>query len=539
MASKPVPFLAPSRSVLMMTDESLALYNVHANFVKLVGVVPWSDEGFVESVTDTLVKKCSGSIMVLNDMVEQHYRKEKLPKVGALDRAGVLRRKLAVVFPNHPVRAALPMKGDNKFAGDYYLFTGVPATQPYKMTVQAIEKSFMPVAGYGTLPVESAGMIDTLSQNLAKETKRKKSKWVVFIGQHVNGGLRQIVTKDGELALTRITPIVDSDIDPGLWANEVSQEFTATMSYLSRFGYAQEDGLDVIVISNPEAQQALEAMITVSCYLTVLTSNDAAKKLGVRIGAQEDGRLADPLHVAWSGRKAVLDLPLKSAHLDKVMQPRKIASGFMLLGTLAFLGTAYYVSTTGQKLYQVDADIKLAKEQRLEVENLYRREVESKKKIGIDLDKFFNTINLYNDLNKRSFDSQEWAKDIAKNLGHNIRFDDFSVKYVGDSAAPSSGNRGRGRGQPKSYIEANLSMSFPPDIEIELGNRSIKALRTRIDEHLGKGYTVTVTKELQDLAAAKDFSDEVGYNLSSVRRNRGSQKAVDLTAAIMIRKDVQ
>ena len=532
MASKPMPFLAPSRSVLMMTDESLALYNVHSNFVRLVGVVPWVDESFVEKVTQLLLKKCSGSVLLLNDMVEQHYRKEKLPQVGALDRAGVLRRKLAVVFPNHPVRAALAMKTEKKMPGNYFLFTGVPVTQPYKMTIQALEKSFLPIAGYGTLPVESAGMIDVLSQNLAKETKRKKSKWVVFIGQHVNGGLRQIVTKDGELALTRITPIVDSDIDPGLWANEVSQEFTATMSYLARFGYAQEDGLDVIVISNPEAQQALEAMITASCYLTVLTVSDAAKKLGIRIGVQEDQRLADPLHIAWSGRKATLDLPLKSKDLDTVMQPRQVASGFMMLATVAFIAAVYFVSMTGQKLYEVDADIKLAKDQRVQVENLYRREVESKKKIGIDLDKFFNAINLYNDLSKQSFDSLQWAKDVTTNLGHNIRFDDFSVRFV--SAA------GKNRYGPVGHIEANLNMSFPPEVEVELGNRSVKALRSRIDEHLGKGYTVSVTKELQDLAATGDYSDEVGYNVDASRRNRRNPNELkDLTAAIMIRKDVQ
>ncbi|MEC7576725.1 MAG: hypothetical protein VX468_05295, partial [Pseudomonadota bacterium] len=124
MASKPVPFMAPSRTVLMMTDESLAIYNVRAGFVRLEGVVPWVDEQFIDKTLGVLSKKCSGSVLLLNDMVEQHYRKEKLPKVGALDRTGVIRRKLAVVFPNHPVRAALAMKSDKKQPGDYYLFTG-------------------------------------------------------------------------------------------------------------------------------------------------------------------------------------------------------------------------------------------------------------------------------------------------------------------------------------------------------------------------------------------------------------------------------
>lgn len=536
MASKPMPLMAPSRTVLMMTDESLAIYNVRSGFVKLEGVVPWVDEQFIDKTLTVLAKKCTGSILLLNDMVEQHYRKEKLPKVGALDRTGVLRRKLAVVFPNHPVRAALAMKSDKKTPGDYYLFTGVPVTQPFKLTMEAVNKSYGQVFGYATLPVESAGMISDLAQNLAKETKRKKSKWVVFIGQHVNGGLRQIVTKDGELALTRITPIVDSDIDPGLWASEVAQEFTATMSYLSRFGYAQEDGLDVIVISNPEASQALEAMITVSCYLTVMTIADAAKKIGVRIGPQDDLRLADPLHVAWVGRKMALDLPLKSKDLDKIMQPRQMANAVMMLATVSFLGAIYFVSVTGQKLYQVDADIKLAKEQHVQVENMYKREVESKKKIGIDLDKFFNAINLYNDLSVKNFDSLAWAKDITQNLGHNIRFDDFSLRYV----APATTGNNR-YNQSKGQIEATLAMSFPQEVEVELGNISVKALRARLEKYFGDEYKVIVTKELQDAASVSTLSDEVGYNIgANPQRNQTRQKSQqDLTAEIMIRKDLK
>tara|TARA_R110002124_G_scaffold64985_2_gene177996 strand:- start:816980 stop:818584 length:1605 start_codon:yes stop_codon:yes gene_type:complete len=534
MASKPLPFLAPSRTVLMMTDESLVIYNVHANFVKMLGIIAWSDEGFVEKTMALLDKKSSGSVLVLNDMVEQHYRKEKLPKVGMLDKAGVLRRKLAVVFPNHPVRAALVMKTDKKQAGSYYLFAGVPVTQPFNLTIQALEKSYVAISGYGALPIESAEMVSSLAQILSKETKRKKSKWVVFIGQHVNGGLRQIVTKDGELALTRITPIVDSDIDPGLWANEVSQEFTATMSYLSRFGYAQEDGLDVIIIANPEATQALEAMITASCYLTVLSAADAAKKLSLRIGMQEDLRLADPLHVAWSGRKVALDLPLRSQGLDKVMQPRQAASVFMFLATVAFIGAIYFVSITGQRLYQVEADIKLAEDQHLQVENLYRREVESKKKIGIDLDKFFNAINLYNELSSENFDALKWARGVADSLGHNIRFDDFAIRFV-----PHEGAQNRRGPKKKGYIEANMSMSFPQEIEIERGNRSVQALRSRLAESLGSDYVVTVTKELQDLASVDVFSDEVGYDVKARVPTSAGQGDKDLGASIMIRKDVK
>ena len=167
---------------------------------------------------------------------------------------------------------------------------------------------------------------------------------------------------------------------------------------------------------------------------------------------------------------------------------------------------------------------------------MYKREVESKKKIGIDLDKFFNAINLYNDLSVKNFDTLAWAKDVTDNLGHNIRFDDFSIRYV----APPTGGANR-YNQSKGHIEANLSMSFPPEVEVELGNVSVKALRARLEKHFGGDYKVLITKELQDLASAATFSDEVGYNVASVQQRQVSRQRskADLTASIMIRKDLK
>jgi hypothetical protein len=72
------------------------------------------------------------------------------------------------------------------------------------------------------------------------------------MGQHRSGGLRQIVVKNGEIALTRMTPIAENDENSAAWVEDVVQEFKATMSYLSRFGYSPDEGLEVILIANPE-----------------------------------------------------------------------------------------------------------------------------------------------------------------------------------------------------------------------------------------------------------------------------------------------
>ena len=136
----------------------------------------------------------------------------------------------------------------------------------------------------------------------------------------------------------------------------------------------------------------------------------------------------------------------------------------------------------------------------------------------------------------KNFDSLAWAKDITQNLGHNIRFDDFSLRYV--APATSGNNR---YNQSKGQIEATLAMSFPQEIEVELGNISVKALRARLEKYFGDGYKVIVTKELQDAASVSTLSDEVGYNIgANPQRNQARQKSQqDLTAEIMIRKDLK
>src|SRR5690606_3907516 len=105
-----------------------------------------------------------------------------------------------------------------------------------------------------------ASMVQTLAKKLRKPAD-PACMWTVFVGQHSSGGLRQVVIRNGELALTRMTPIIDSDADPEIWASDVVAEVKGTMSYLSRFGYDPADGLDVIVISGNSAADLLHSKI--------------------------------------------------------------------------------------------------------------------------------------------------------------------------------------------------------------------------------------------------------------------------------------
>ena len=155
-------FLTPSRTVLLVSDEALFVYSNSSKGVRLIDTVPWDADGFVDNVAQILSRDCKGKpVLVLNDMVEQHYRKERIPKVSIMDKQNVIKRKLMVAFQNYPVRAALPLKEDKKTkkklkSGGLYIFAAIPATENFKKVLAATNKSLAPIAGFCLLPIESS-----------------------------------------------------------------------------------------------------------------------------------------------------------------------------------------------------------------------------------------------------------------------------------------------------------------------------------------------------------------------------------------------
>ena len=387
-----VSFLASPRTVLMISDEFLSIYTTGAKGVKLIETVPWAAENFESHVTGIIVKDCGRKpVLILNDMVEQHYRKERVVKVGVnmMDKSSMLKRKLNVAFPSYPVRAAYllkekALKSEKQGAADIYIFAAVANSDQLNKTISAARASLASVAGFCLLPVESSDMVRALSTKLARKGKNKPV-WSVFIGQHRNGSLRQVVTKNGDLALTRMSPITDRDDQPDVWAGEVYQELKATMSYLSRFGYDQSDGLDVIVIANPGAGEVLGGMIEEDCTLHIMTAGEAANALGLAAGRQENGRYADTLHVAWTARKSKFILPMRAVQIEEVSKPRQaamVASLALMAGVCVF---GYQAFNAGATLAQISSDYEAESRTKSQLDVQYEKEVQRLNQLGFDV----------------------------------------------------------------------------------------------------------------------------------------------------------
>ncbi len=504
--------LTPSRTILMISDEALYVYSISSKGVKMVEAVPWSVENFEDNVAVIISKECGGKpVLILNDMVEQHYRKEKIPNVGTMDKQNVLKRKLQVAFPNYPVRAALALKEKvaktkQSAGGSLFIFAAVPATDAFAKTMSAAKKSLAPIAGFCLLPIESSDMIKKLSDKVTPKGE-KKPKWTVFMGQHQSGGLRQIVIKDGQLALTRMTPIAENDDDPVSWSNEVYQEFQATMSYLSRFGFDPTDGLNVILISEPNTADMVNEMIDVPCGFYGMTADDASDHLNLKMGHQGIAYHADALHLSWIGKKSRFILPMKAKQIANVSQPRQIAllASVLLFLSAAFMG--YQLLDYYQRFTEAKESVENTTRRTADLRLQYQKEVKVKEDRGFDIKLIQGSLGFYKTLEDRRIDLLPLLFNTGQALGNDLRIDRIDLKRGGQSNLQRLVNNNQASASP--LFTAKIQLTFPSTTDAEKGNSEVQQLRTRLQKRL-PDHVVRVSKLLEDYEYSEEIVVETG-----------------------------
>jgi len=508
-----IPFFFSKRTVLLVSDEALYIFKAGGGKASFVESVEWEVENFADHVSNIIVRRCGRApVLIINDMVEQYYRKEKVLQsgVGILDRATMLKRKLNVAFPNYKIRAALPLK--EKLRADagkskLYIFAALQENNEFTQTMRAAQRSMVNLTGMGLLPIESADMVKALAQKLSRGA-RDKAQWVVFMGQHQNGSLRQIITKKGELALTRMTPITENDDDASVWAGEVHQEFKATMSYLSRFGYKPEDGLDVIAITSPMAGDALQIVMEAElCNLKTLTAPDAARLLGLSLDRKDEPRYADRLHVAWIGRKSRLTLPMKAVEIERVSAPRHVAalaSVCLLLGS-AYL--AYDAVNQWSEIQEINDDIDIKYRQKSQAESQYQIQVQRKEALGFDVRLVQASARVHNYFEKQRVEPLPLFREIGYALGRDLRLDRITIMPPREQKIrnPLAQNEEQGRPQ----FEALMQITYPSTTDIDKGNEEVRQLRSRLAARL-PNHEVKVTKFLRDYQYVEEIVVETG-----------------------------
>jgi len=338
------------RRVLMVGGEGVTLYGPSSRFgMERETSISWEVPNFEDQLAEVLSEKSVGrAVTVLFDGNDQTYRKEdNIPKLSPIDRPRYVKRKLELAFPAYPIRASLEIKPPKKKFGrapankaaPSYLFVALPETEQVDRVSGAMLDAGVSIGGFGLLPVESSGLVSELAEKVFTG-KGKKSRWALLISQHETGGLRQIVVKDGNLALTRLTPTSDAGPGGPGWVEDAVREFKATTNYISRFGYSSEDGLDVIIICGDIEKQFFKPAELGVSHFQCLNLNEAMRHIGIKASGNEKNNFADALHAAWISKNGRLKLPVRVPSLHRVMAPRLAASVGTVVLTLGALGLA-------------------------------------------------------------------------------------------------------------------------------------------------------------------------------------------------------
>lgn len=527
----------------MLTDDGLHLYSVSSLRSKYVEFVPWGDDSFIGKVSGLIVKKCGKKpVVILNDMVEQHYRKEKLPKTSVMDKGAIIKRRLSVAFPNYPIRSALKIKSEDKAAGvSNYLFAAIPQSDAYKKMVEAVRLSGASIVGLYLLPIEGATMVRTLAQKQSKKYKTR-SQWTIFVGQHHGGGLRQIVTKGGDLALTRMTPVVDTDVESEVWVKEVASELQSTMSYLARFGYKQEDGLDIFVVANENAQELLEKSIDISSNLYCLNASEVGSLIGSSIGKQDDLRYADPLYASWVGKQRKFVLPMHSQSLSDIEKPRKIANLAMLILGSITLYLSYDSFSFWNKYALAYDNLNVLRQENSSLKQEYKTMLSEKSVEGYDYLLVNNVTEIYDDLILKKTDPLVIVRALGESLGPNLTVDKIEIESVlpavvdfsesdnyeyGESVAP----------KPEMLVMATVTISFAKRVDTEVAVNKVTELVKDISLKLPK-FNVSVEKQVGGVSYSETFAEEIGGSQADQSLNKTAIISIKQRPAIKTEEEL-
>ena len=317
------------KRVLLVGNEGVALFGPTVRGVEREIALSWELPNFDQQLTEALIEQNqSRPVMILFDGADQTYRKEEnIPKLSFFDRSRFVKRKLEMAFPSYPIRTSVLVKPSRQKGrrapkeSPSYLFMAIPEADCLDIISENFLEAGVPIAGFGLLPAESAGLVTALSSKLFGKTGAK-SRWAVLIGQHETGGLRQVIVKNGNLALTRMTPTSEAGVQGPKWVEEVMREFKATLTYIARFGYTANEGLDVIVICGDIEKQFFDKTSLPVTNFRCLKSIDALALIGVKGIALGETNFGDAVHAAWVSKKRTLDVPVVVPGIRRIMAPR-------------------------------------------------------------------------------------------------------------------------------------------------------------------------------------------------------------------------
>jgi hypothetical protein len=501
-------FFRLQKRVLLLGNEGICLFG--PTFASGIGhetSIAWDSPDFNQKLVAALTAKNRGNpVLIIFDGADQAYRKEEnIPKLSVFDRPRFIKRKLEQAFPSYPIRAsfevpAVQQKGGPK-AAPSYLFVAIPETDNIDKVSAALLEAGVPVAGFGLLPAESAGLVTALANKLFIR-KGGKSRWAVLITQNETGGLRQVVVKDGRLALTRMTPTSEGGLQGEGWAEEVLREFKATLTYLARFGYTADEGLDVIIICGENEKRLLDQKQLPATNFQCLKVPEALQTIGASGKPSGEMNFGDMLHAAWASKKSSLAVPISVPSIYNVMMPRlvaRMASVAMKISILLLIGLSVssYISYA-----PIQQSIVEKQAQKVTLDGEYKKAAEALEALPVKPVVVRSALAVKQTLDDDSISLTPTLNLLHKALDSDIKLRELSFERVSASAA--KGGKGT-RDNLKVIFRFTLLGNLPLEQKVARAEKIAATMKLAFT-----GYDVKISSQFGRLSRTGRFSGTAG-----------------------------
>ena len=321
----------PSPFILMVGDDGVLLVPPHDASARASLYGRGHGEESARPIIETLRQHPRRAVLILADSLAQDFRLETLPAVGILDRRALLRRRLAATFPDALMATSVTFKRREA------LLACVHKNSSIALWLERLEKLPNPSGPVALLPLESSSLIKRLDPEAARG-------WAMMLSWERTGGFRQIVTHDGALIFTRLTPPLALDSSAAWLGSHLMTDIQASLDYLSRLGLTDKAALRFIAILPAPLHRAITALRLPMRAQLMVSPCEAAHRLRLPFAPTQDDPTADVLHAAWLARKSrprcvLIQEETRRKHRDTAIQFWGRAAAILAwIVTLVFLG---------------------------------------------------------------------------------------------------------------------------------------------------------------------------------------------------------
>lgn len=474
-----------------------------------------------EELGEALAEDARGRVSVLIDTLDQSFKEEEIPRVSVFDRRKVLARHINMAFPGQSLRGARLIEQTERKTLLYEM-ASVPWEGRIVGWMDFVNSLPNEKGGIYAIATESVDLIGDLAPkdeptgdaNDALAAQGKNNRWRHLIGINVTGGLRQIIEKNGRLALTRVTQAPPTDTPPAEFADMIVRDFKATITYIRRLGYQVGEPLDLVVLTSAENKAVLEDMTWDGARsVSVYTPYEAGALLGLGSLGRPDQAHSDVLHAAWfvSKRKPALPLSRSAAMGGTADDLRELgyfiapyAAGLLVAAFLGWSGWTGYelVEANGQN-EALDRQLGLLRSS-LSVEE---KELASKPHQAGPMR---NVIDIADRLEANK-------AELTPELHRIVSALDGDAVVLGVTFSNNlnvQANKGPPRpGAPPPNVAYVVTVDLRLADVIATADEAVQTARgieQRLRSAFGNGYTITATKEPVGAQATEDLSGGLG-----------------------------